>query len=123
MLIARRIVNVAVEDSGGLAHFVGEGDEVLRQKRLHAVGERFVRLVMNFDKKAIRADGYSSARKRQDFVAFAGTVAGINEDWKMAALFYGGENSGVGWGAWKIGGRSKAAAATPHGVISLREHV
>src|SRR5207244_9882751 len=92
-LIARRLVNGAVEDSGDLAHFVGEGDEFLRQKRLHAVGERFVRLVMNFDKKAIRADGYSSARKRQDFVAFAGTVAGINEDWKMAALFYGGENS------------------------------
>src|SRR2546421_8877977 len=90
MLIARRLVNGAVEDSGDLAHFVGEGDEFLRQKRLHAVGERFVRLVMNFDEKAIRADGDSGARKRQDFVAFAGAVAGINEDWKMAALFYGG---------------------------------
>src|SRR5439155_1660146 len=34
MLIARRLVNGAVEDSGDLAHFVGEGDEFLGQKRL-----------------------------------------------------------------------------------------
>jgi len=95
MLIARRLVNGAVEDSGDLTHVVGEGDEFLGQKRLHAVGERFVRLVMDFDEKAIRADGDSGARKRQDFVALAGAVAGIDEDWKMAALFYRGNNSEV----------------------------
>ena len=78
-----------------MTHVVGEGDEFLGQKRLHAVGERFVRLVMDFDEKAIRADGDSGARKRQDFVALAGAVAGIDEDWKMAALFYRGNNSEV----------------------------
>src|SRR5207249_7576006 len=103
-----RLVNGAVEDSGDLTHVIGEGDEFLGQKRLHAIGERFVRLVMNFDKKAIRADGDCGARKRQDFVAFAGTVAGINEDWKMAALFYGGEKSkGEGMNG-KRGERSNA---------------
>src|SRR5437660_10288228 len=116
MLIARRLVNGAVEDSGDLAHFVGEGDEFLRQKRLHAVGERFVRLVMNFDEKAIRADGDSGARKRQDFVAFAGAVAGINEDWKMAALFYGGNKSEGECVAGKIGERSNAALGEQHNV-------
>ena len=95
MLIARRLVNGAVEDSGDLTHVVGEGDEFLGQKRLHAVGERFVRLVMDFDEKAIRADGDSGARKRQDFVAFARAMAGINKNGKMAAFFYRGNNSEV----------------------------
>src|SRR5438046_1652335 len=94
-LSVRRLVDGAVEDGGDLTHIIGEGDEFLRQKRLHAVGESLVRLVMDFDKKAIRADGYCGARKRQDFVAFARAMARINKNRKMAALFYGGNNSEV----------------------------
>jgi len=45
-------IDGAVEDGRDLAHFVGEGDEFLGEEGLHAVGERFVRLVMNFDEEA-----------------------------------------------------------------------
>ncbi len=47
-----------------MAHFVGEGDELLGQERLHAVGEGFVRLVMDFDKQPIGANGNGRAGKR-----------------------------------------------------------
>ncbi len=41
-----------------MAHFVSQGDELLGKQGLHAIGEGFVRLVMDFDEKAIRADGH-----------------------------------------------------------------
>src|SRR5258708_15782415 len=88
-----RLVDGAVEDGGDLAHFVGEGDEFLGEKGLHAVGEGFFRLVMDFDEQAIGADGDGGARKRQNFVALAGAVAGIDKNRKMAAFFYGGRRS------------------------------
>ena len=75
-----RLVNEPVEDGGDLAHFVGKGDEFLREEGLHAVGEGFFRLVMNFDEEAIRADGDSGSGERQHFVALAGAVAGIDEN-------------------------------------------
>jgi len=81
-----------------LAHFVGEGDEFLGEEGLHAVGERLVRLVMNFDEETIGADGYGGAGERQNFVALAGAVAGIDKDREMAAFFYrrdDGEVQGV----------------------------
>src|SRR5260370_471052 len=85
-----RLVDGAVEDGGDLAHFVGEGDEFLGEKGLHAVGEGFFRLVMDFDEQAIGADGDGGARKRQNFVALAGAVTGIDKNGEMAAFFYGG---------------------------------
>jgi len=48
--------------------------------------------------RSIGAYSDSGAGERQDFVALAGTVAGIDKDGKMAALFYGrndGEVEGV----------------------------
>ena len=78
-----------------MAHFVGEGEEFLGEEGLHAVGERFVRLVMNFDEETIGADGYGGAGERQNFVALAGAVAGIDKDWEMAAFFYGGNDGEV----------------------------
>ncbi len=53
-----RLVDGAVENCSDLAHFVSEGDEFLGEQGLHAIGEGFIRLVMDFDEKAIRPDGH-----------------------------------------------------------------
>ncbi len=87
-----------MEDGGDLAHFTGEGDEFLGEQGLHAVGEGFVRLMMNLDEQTIGSYSDSCAGEWQDFVAIDGNVAGIDKDGKMATLFYGrndGEVEGV----------------------------
>ena len=53
-----------MEDGGDLAHFIGKGDEFLGEEGLHAVGEGFVRLVMDFDEETIGAYGDSGAGER-----------------------------------------------------------
>src|SRR5713101_4097324 len=105
------LIDGTVEDGGDLAHFVGEGYEFLGEEGLHAVGEGFVRLVMDFDEQAIGADGDGRARKRQDFVAFASAVAGIDENGKVAAFFYSRNDSEVEGVARKIGEGADAALA------------
>ena len=82
-------VDSAVEDGGDLAHFVGEDGKFFGEDGLHAVGESFVRLVMDFDEQAIGADGDSCAGERKNFVALAGAMAGIDEDGEVAAFFDG----------------------------------
>src|SRR5712664_38238 len=118
-----RLVDGAVEDGGDLAHFVGEGDEFLGEERLHAVGEGFFRLVMDFDEQAVGADSDSGARKRQNFVALAGAVAGVDKNGKMAAFFYGGNDGEVERVARKIRERSNAPLAEHDVVIALGEDV
>jgi len=54
---SKRLVDGAVEDGGDLAHFVGQDGKFLGEDGLHAVGEGFVRFVMDFDEQAIGADG------------------------------------------------------------------
>ena len=75
-----RLINGPVEDGGDLAHFVGKGDEFLGEEGLHAVGEGFFRLVMNFNEETIGPDRHSGSGERQHFVALAGAVAGIDEN-------------------------------------------
>src|SRR5258708_2110511 len=75
-----RLVNGPMEDGGDLAHVVGEGDEFLGEEGLHAIGEGFLRLVMNFNEEAISANGDSGSGERQHFVTLAGAVAGIDEN-------------------------------------------
>src|SRR5467141_3546398 len=92
---SNRLVNGPVEDGGDLAHFVGEGYEFLGEEGLHAVGEGFFRLVMNFDEETISANGDSGSGERQNFVALAGAVAGIDENGQMTAFFDGGDDGKV----------------------------
>jgi len=84
-----------VEDGGDLAHFVGEDREFFREDGLHAVGEGFVRFVMNFDEQAIGSDGDGSAGEGKNFVALAGAVARIDKDGQVAALLDRGDNGEV----------------------------
>src|SRR5258708_38817693 len=74
-----RLVNGPVEDGGGLAHVVGEGDEFLGEEGLHAIGEGFLRLGMNFNGEAISANGDSGSGGRRRFVAVAGARGGLDD--------------------------------------------
>ena len=56
---------------------------------MHAVGEGLVWRVMDFDEQAVGAHRYRSSGEGQNFVALAGTVAGVDEDGQVAAFFYG----------------------------------
>ena len=51
---ARQSVHGAVEDGGDLTYFVGEGGEFFGEDGLHAIGEGFVRLMVDFDEKVLR---------------------------------------------------------------------
>src|SRR6267378_8582720 len=120
---SRQLVDDAVEDGGDLAHFVGEDREFFRKDRLHAVGEGFVRLVVDFDEEAIGANGDGSAGEREYFVALAGTVAGIDEDGQVAALLDGGDDGEVERVARKVGKGADAALAKHDVVVALRHDV
>src|SRR6267143_2121907 len=104
-------VNGAVEDGGDLAHFVGEDGEFLGEDGLHSIGKCLVRLVMDLDEEAIRADCHSGAGERKNFVALAGAVTGIYENREVAALFYRGDNREVQSVAGKVGKGADAALA------------
>src|SRR6267143_279200 len=120
---SNRLVNGPVEDGGDLAHFVGEDDEFLGEEGLHAIGEGFLRLVMNFNEEAISANGDSSSGEWQHFVALAGAVSGIDENGQVTAFFDGGDDGEVKGIARKIGEGAHTALAEHHVVIALGEDV
>ncbi len=80
-------IDVAVEDRGDLADFGLEFGEFGGEDGLHAVGEGFFGLVMDFDEEAVGADGYGGTGERKNCVALAGAVAGIDEGGQVAAFF------------------------------------
>ena len=84
-----------MEDGGDLSHFVGENREFFGKDGLHAVGESFVRFVMDFDEQAIGANSDGGAGKRENLVPFAGAMAGIDEDGQVAALLDRGDDGEV----------------------------
>ena len=82
---ASTLVDVAVEDGGDLLDGGGEGGEFGGGDGLHAVGEGGVGAVVDFDEEAVGADCGGGEAKGKDFVAFAGAVAGVDEDRQVAA--------------------------------------
>src|ERR1700687_1120427 len=116
-------VDGAVEDGGDLTHLVGEGGEFFGKDGLHAVGESFVRLVMDFDEEAIGADSDGGSWKRENFVALAGSVGRIDEDRKVAALFDGRYDGEVERVARKIGEGAHAALTENDVVVAFGEDV
>ena len=92
---SRRLVDGAVEDGSDLAHLVGKDGKFFGEDGLHAVGEGFIRFVMDFDEQAIGTDSDGSARKRKNLVALASAVARIHEDGQVAALLDGGDHGKV----------------------------
>ena len=119
----QELVDGAAEDGGDLADFVGEFGEFGGEDGLHAVGEGFFGLVMDFDEQAISADGDGGARKRKDFVALAGAVAGIDEDGQVAAFLDGGDNGKIEGVAGEIGKGAHAAFAEHDVVVAFAHDV
>src|ERR1700739_2473917 len=79
--------------------------------------------MVDFDEEGVGAYGDWGAREREDFVAFAGAVGGIDEDGEMTALFYGGDNGEVEGVAREIGEGADAAFAEHHVVVAFGEDV
>src|SRR3979411_1796700 len=105
MVKLRALIDFAVEHGGDLADLVDQFGELGGENGLHAVGEGLVWSMMDFDEQAVGANGCGGARERQNFVAFARAVTGIDQDGQMAAFFYGGNWEGGGGGAGVGGAR------------------
>ena len=86
------LVEGAVEDGGDLADFGEEFGEFVGEDGLHAVGKGLFGLMMDFDEKTIGAGSDGGAGKRENFVALAGAVRGVDEDGEVAALLDGGDD-------------------------------
>ena len=117
------LVEGAVEEGGELLDFVHEGGVFGREDGLHAVGEGFFGLVVDFDEESIGANGYGGAGEWENFVAFAGAMAGIDEDGQVAALFDGGNDGEIESVARKVGERADAAFAEHDVVVAFGEDV
>src|SRR5229473_1884895 len=116
-------VDLPMQHCGNLPHLFGQFGKFLGQDRLHAVGESLVRLVVDFHQQSIRANGNGCARERQDFVAFAGSVAGVNQNRQVAAFFHCRHDGQIQRVARMIREGAHAALAQHHVVISFGEHV
>ena len=119
----RALVDVAVEDGGDLADFGDEFGEFGGEDGLHAVGEGLVGGVVDFDEEAVGSYGGGGAGERQDFVALAGAVAGIDQDGQVAAFFYGGDDGEVEGVAGVVGESADAAFAEHDVVVAFAEDV
>ena len=112
-----------MEYRSDLAHFVRQVGKLLGKNRLHAVRESLVGLVMDFDEQSVGPDCDGGPRERQNLMALAGAVAGIDEDGQVAALFHCRDHREVEGVARKIRERSNAALAEHHVVVALGEDV
>ena len=90
---------------------------------MHTVGEGFFGLMVDFEEEAIGADGDGGAGEGKNFVAFAGAMAGINEDGEMAAFFHCRDDGEVESIAGKIGEGANAALAKHDVVVALGEDI
>ena len=66
-----------------LSHLRHQFVELVREQRLHAIGESHIRLVMHFDDQPIGAHRNRRPRKGSNFVAFTGAVAGVHHNRQM----------------------------------------
>jgi hypothetical protein len=119
----RRLVEVAAEDGGDLLDFGHEFGVFGGDDGLDAVGEGFVRLMMDFDEEAISADGDCCTREGEDFVALAGAVGGIDEDREVAALFDCRDDGEIKSVAGEVREGTDTAFAEHHVVVALGEDV
>jgi len=63
-----------------LLDFVDQVGKFEREDGLNAVGEGGFGIVVNFDEETVGAHGYGGAGEGKNFVAFAGAMAGVDED-------------------------------------------
>src|SRR5712691_3759815 len=111
-------VDRAMNHRSDLADFLGEKLKFARKNGLHSVREGLVGLMVDFDEKAVGADGDSGARQREHLVAASGSVAGIQENEKVAALFYRGDDRQIEGVARMVRESAHAALAKDHAVVA-----
>src|SRR6266851_7660889 len=116
-------VDRAMNHGGDLADFLGEELKFSRKNGLHSVREGFVGLMVDFDEKAIGTDGDSGAQQREHFVAASGSVAGIHENGKVAALLHRGDDRQIEGVARMVRESAHAALAEDHAVVALGKDV
>jgi len=78
---------------------------------------------MDFDEQAVGAYGYGGAGEGQNFVAFAGAVAGVYEDGQVAAFFYGGDDGQVERIAGVVSESAHASFAEHYVVVAFTEDI
>ena len=108
-----------MDDRSDLANLRGKFRELFGKNGLHPVGQGLFWLVVHFHEQAVRANCYSRARKWQYLVAFSRTVAGVNQNWKVAAFFDGGHHRQIQSIARKIRERAHAAFTKHYVVVAL----
>ena len=116
-------VDMAMEDGGDAADFVGECGEFAGDDGLDAVGEGFFGLVVNFDEEAVAADCNRRERQGKYFVALAGAVRRIDHDGQVAAAFYGGNDGEIQSVAREVGESADAAFAESDLIVSFGQNV
>ena len=114
---------MAAEDLGDLLDFAHEFGVFGGKDGLDTVGEGFFGLVMDFDEKAVGAYGDGGAGERENFVAFAGAVRGVDQDGEVATLFDGGDDGEVEGVAGEVREGTDAALAEHDIVVAFGEDV
>ena len=97
--------------------------ELIGEDRLRPVRQRFIRLMVNLDDESVGADGDGSAGERRDFVAFAGALAGIDNDRQMAEPLHRRNHAQIEGIAGMVGEGADAALAQQHVVVAFAHHV
>src|SRR5271165_4002631 len=97
--------------------------ELVGIERLHAIGQGVVGIVMDFNHQAVSSGSYGGACQRRDFVALAGTVAGIGDDRQVTQALHSGNHAEIERVARVIDERAHAALAQHHIVVALTHHV
>ena len=110
-------------DCGDLADLRHQVVELVGVEGLRAVGQGFVGLMMDFYHQAVGAYGYGGARERGDFVALAGAVAGVDENWEMAEALHRGDDAQVERIAGVIGEGADAAFAKSDVVVAFAQNI
>ena len=117
------LIDFSMKYVGDAADFVRERREFAGDDGLHAVGERFFGLVVNFDEETVGADGDCGERQGKYFVALAGAVGRIDHDRQMAAALDGRHDGEIQRVARKIGESSDAALAERDLIVSFGQDV
>src|SRR5262249_42410070 len=105
------------------AHLSNELEEHIRQQGLRSVGERVLRMVVNFHHYSIGACRDGRARHRQHLVSLAGAVRWVYDDWQMRTRLNRGHNREVERVASMVGGRSHSAFAEYDVVVAFGHDV
>ena len=90
--VARCVGTFAPQHRRDLPDLLHERVELIGKQRLHAIRQRAIGIVMDFDDQTVGSNGDSGAGERRHFVALARAVAGIDDDGQMAEALHGGND-------------------------------